>query len=211
MLYIHFPAATYVYCSHGLDDLERKYQSRTHHVLTYPSLERHSDWLKGDQTRQAGTDGELLRRHVGVHVDGSARGQTGTTKTNHMEMHTRQKAKACCHILLDPNPQCLRSSMHTAQDRPRMATDLRGHSPRSVRNPPVKTSPPPNASAAQGCHQERCHSGGTALLYDGGENSWMGEEAANTEPQQTTRPKPSNRQTGTKTPVTDRPEPDRTG
>lgn len=46
---------------------------------------------------------------MGVHVDGSAHGQTETTKTNHMEMHTRQKAKACCHILLGLKPRTLRS------------------------------------------------------------------------------------------------------
>lgn len=90
-------------------DLERRDQSRTHCVHTHPSLKQHSDWLKGERTQQARTDGELLRRHVGVHVVGSAHGQTEITKTNHMEVLKRQKAMACCHILLETKPQCLRS------------------------------------------------------------------------------------------------------
>lgn len=48
---------------------KRRDQSRTHHALTKPSLKRRSDWLRGDQAQQAGTDGERLRRHTGVHVD----------------------------------------------------------------------------------------------------------------------------------------------
>lgn len=94
-------------------DLGRRNQSRIHCVHTHPSLKQHSDWLKGDRTQRVRTDGELLRRHMGVHVDRSAHGQTEITKTNHMEMLTRQKAKACCHILLGTKPRCLRSRAHT--------------------------------------------------------------------------------------------------
>lgn len=91
-------------------DLERRDQSRTHCAHTHPSLRQHFDWLKGDQTQQARTDGELLRRHMGVHVGQSAHGQTEITKTDHMEMLTRQKA--CCHILPGTKPRCFRSQTH---------------------------------------------------------------------------------------------------
>jgi hypothetical protein len=72
-------------------DLERRDQSRTHCVHTHPSLKQHSDWFKGERMQQARTDGELLRGARGSARGWSAHGQTEITKTNHMEMLTRQK------------------------------------------------------------------------------------------------------------------------
>lgn len=121
---VYLPAARYVHC--GGSRATFKGGTEAGHIVStpIPSLEQRSDWLKGDQTQQARTDGELLRKHRGAHVDGSAHGQTEIMKTNHMEMLTRQKARAGCHILLGTKPRCLRSQAHT-QDRPRVAVDLK--------------------------------------------------------------------------------------